>query len=171
MKKLLLSLSIATGLTLTSCTGPDNESKPVPSDMPGPTTSSSPSPGPTLELPEGVRAMEPEEINKYLPMPRDVIMQSMLADEDTVYLQLTGSSSCPAIPETIMAENGNLVVNIKDWPGNCTADLGTSSWEITLPAELVPRTEPLDILVYSGSVEPSVIRAEPLNSSARNQNA
>lgn len=171
MKKLLLSLSIIAGLALTSCTGPDNDSKPVPSDMPGPTVSSSPAPSPSIELPEGVRALEPAEMDKYLTSPRDVIMQAVLVDEDTVYLQLTGSSSCPAIPETITADNGNLIVNIKEWKGNCTADLGTSDWEVTLPKELVPQTEPLNVLVYSGSVDPSVILAEPINESSQDQQA
>lgn len=107
--------------------------------------------------------MDPAEINPYLPDPSAVDMQAVIADEDTVYVQLTGSSSCPAIPETITSQNGALIILTHEWKGNCTADLGTSGWEISLPAELVPRTEDLEVLVYTGSVEPSVIIAEPIS--------
>lgn len=106
-----------------------------------------------------------------MPYPNEVMMQAVLPNENTVYLNLTGSSSCPTIPETVTAENGNLVITTVDWPGSCTADLGTSSWEIALPEELVPRTEPLQILVYSGSVDPAIIVAYPANTQNSMQSA
>lgn len=172
MKKTILIISLLFGLILTACSGPDYEPQPVPTDMQGPTAApSSPSPGITLDLPAGVRYLEPQEIDQYMPYPNDVIMQAALVNENTVYINLTGSSSCPSIPETVTAENGNLVITLVDWPGNCTADLGTSAWEITLPEELVPPTEPLQILIYSGSVDPAIIEAYPANTQNSMQSA
>lgn len=171
MKKPVIIISLAVGLSLAACTGPSHESNTPPPNMTTPGTSVPGSPTEEPDYPEGVSSMDAAEMNEYLPDPSDINIQAVLADEDTVYLQLTGSSSCPSIPETITAENGSLVVKTHDWKGNCTADLGTSGWEITLPAELVPRTEPLEILIYIGNTDPAIITAEPLSETNQSQNA
>lgn len=71
--------------------------------------------------------------------------EAVLIDSVTIGLALTGSSSCPSVPETVMASKNKLSVKLKDNPDVCTADLGTSYWQIDLPKELTPRMTDLDI--------------------------
>lgn len=71
--------------------------------------------------------------------------KAVLIDDKTLALALTGSSSCPSIPETTSVLNDKLAVTLQDTPTQCTADLTVSFWQISLPEILTPRTK--DLLV------------------------
>jgi hypothetical protein len=75
--------------------------------------------------------------------------KAVLVDTKTLALSLTGSSSCPSVPETITILDDKLNILLKNVPNECTADLNTSFWEIILPPALTPRTADLNIDVIS----------------------
>lgn len=145
-------------LALQGCTGSDPTGN-RPTEQ---VTPSATAPGVNATILRINPQQSPEFLQKSGIKPENLENKATLMDTQTLALSLTGSSSCPATPETITVLNDELNIILKSYADECTADLTTSYWQIGLPPVLIPRTTDLSVdVVNSQGITINLVASAP----------